>query len=270
MVEYKECYVAFLDILGFKNLINKSGCEKIYQIFTTVLEFEPRPLVKNVDVYANIQHTIMSDSIVVYIDASVTDGFIALTDVCAQIQMRLLHNNPPILVRGGIAKGTLYHKDNMLFGTGLTRAYILENSAAIYPRIVFTEELRKNALENTGKLFIFDFNSMYYSKDSDEMYYVDFLRTFNYVKTIEPKTMDEAIQADNLYFHTLFEYVTEVLDKEIDTSIRNKYLWLKRKIENRIECMPQVKKYFEDLRTKEKEAAEERFGKAVVGNSENP
>ena len=33
MAEYKKYYVAFLDILGFKNLIIKNDCEYIRNIF---------------------------------------------------------------------------------------------------------------------------------------------------------------------------------------------------------------------------------------------
>ena len=166
-VEYKECYVAFLDILGFKKLISKSECQDIFEIFHAVLNFEPHPLIDKLNVYNDIHYTIMSDSIVVYVEAGITDAFIALTDVCSQIQMKLSRNNPPILLRGGIAKGTLYHKDHILFGTGLTKAYTLESTAAIYPRIIFTEELRKNALKNIGKLYVFDYNPMFYEKDED-------------------------------------------------------------------------------------------------------
>ena len=107
MEEYKECYVAFIDILGFKNLIDKSNFEDIYDIFQSVLNFKPHPLSKNADVYNNISYTIMSDSIIIYIDAAIQDGFIALTDVCSQVQMTLSRKNPPIFVRGGIARGTL-------------------------------------------------------------------------------------------------------------------------------------------------------------------
>ena len=66
MAEYKECYVAFIDILGFKNYINHAECEEINEIFQSILEFNPNPLVKNDYLYGNIHITIMSDSIVVH------------------------------------------------------------------------------------------------------------------------------------------------------------------------------------------------------------
>lgn len=30
--EYRDCYVAFLDILRFKNMINSFDCNKLYEI----------------------------------------------------------------------------------------------------------------------------------------------------------------------------------------------------------------------------------------------
>lgn len=264
MEKYKECYVAFIDILGFKNLIDKSNFEDIYSIFLLVLNFEPHPLLKNEDVYKDIHYTIMSDSIIIYIDVTITDGFMALTDVCSQIQMKLSRNNPPFFVRGGIAKGTLYHHNNILFGTGLTNAYILENTSAIYPRIIFTEKLRQLALENTKKFYIFDYNSMFYKKDNDEMYYINFLHAFNYIPTVAPKSVEESIQVNNKYFHTLLGHVNEVLGTEIDQSIRKKYLWLKNKIMEEIECMPEVKKYFDELHCEENEKLEKRLSKTII------
>lgn len=267
MVEYKECYVAFIDILGFKNLIDDSECEDIYNIFQSILDFEPHPLISNASVYKHIHHTIMSDSIVVYIEAAITDGFISLADVCSQIQMRLSRNHPPIFVRGGIAKGSLYHQNNILFGTGLTKAYILESTAAIYPRIIFSNEVRENALENTKNFYMFDYDSSYYKKDNDEWYYINFLNTFNSLKTWRPRSVEESIEMNNMYFDSLLSHVNEVLGKETDNSIRRKYLWLKGKLTEEIEHMPQVKKYFEDLSNKKHEEEEKRCGEAIISAS---
>ena len=33
VIEYKDCYVAFIDVLGFKNIIQNGSCEEIYSIF---------------------------------------------------------------------------------------------------------------------------------------------------------------------------------------------------------------------------------------------
>lgn len=46
-----------------------------------------------------------------------------------------------ILTRGGISKGKLVHKDDLLYGDGMIKAYKLESKAAVYPRILVGQEL---------------------------------------------------------------------------------------------------------------------------------
>ena len=36
MKEYRDCYVAFLDILGFKNMINNKSCSELFEIFESI------------------------------------------------------------------------------------------------------------------------------------------------------------------------------------------------------------------------------------------
>ncbi|HKP01855.1 MAG TPA: hypothetical protein VJU77_00710 [Chthoniobacterales bacterium] len=54
-----------------------------------------------------------------------------------------------ILTRGAIARGSTYHKKRIIFGEGLNRAYELERRAAVYPRIIVTDEVRQQ-LEEAG------------------------------------------------------------------------------------------------------------------------
>ena len=118
--KYQDCYVAFLDILGFKELLKKDDFDEIYNIFKEIKGFKPRPVFE-LPVYSEIKFHIMSDSIIVYVDATKTDSFISLTDVCFQIQLYLLRREKPILVRGGISRGSLFCDDDvideLIFGT---------------------------------------------------------------------------------------------------------------------------------------------------------
>lgn len=36
--KYNKCYVAFLDILGFKNFVNNNGFEKVLDIFALAIK----------------------------------------------------------------------------------------------------------------------------------------------------------------------------------------------------------------------------------------
>ena len=51
------------------------------------------------------------------------------------------------LVRGGIARGDLFHHVGKVVGPALIKAYELENKKAVYPRIIIDPAVSKNALE---------------------------------------------------------------------------------------------------------------------------
>jgi hypothetical protein len=45
------------------------------------------------------------------------------------------------LIRGGIARGMLYHANGVVFGEAMVRAYQLESKVAVYPRVVVADNL---------------------------------------------------------------------------------------------------------------------------------
>ncbi|MBQ7016932.1 MAG: hypothetical protein IJN10_08270 [Firmicutes bacterium] len=135
----KEYVVAFIDVLGAKNKIkedvNKS-LNIVHQAYDEAIAFldsmysgETRSLRPEIRIF--------SDNIVIAVDTSIKDRSSALVAVliyAGLIQHQFLHNR--YLVRGGISMGEFFIDDIMLWGTALTRAYEIENSISIYPRIV--------------------------------------------------------------------------------------------------------------------------------------
>ena len=59
--------------------------------------------------------------------------------ISAIIQVQFLKHG--LLTRGGIASGSYFVDDMMVWGTALVKAHSLENSIAVYPRIVVDPEL---------------------------------------------------------------------------------------------------------------------------------
>ena len=235
MSDYKDCYVAFLDILGFKSLLKTEKCNDIKQLFDILVNFVPRLLTKNNEVYNKARYYIMSDSVVVYINSRYENAFMALTEICLQIQVKLAACNPPVLIRGAIEKGQLYHKGNIIFGEALSNAYVLESTLAKYPRIIFTDATRRAGLKNTGKFYVFDYNQMFYKIDEDLLYYIDCFNTFDYIPSLNISSVSEAVDFENIYFERLLNYTEERLGVETNSSIRDKYLWLRRKILQKVE-----------------------------------
>ena len=105
--EYHEYFVAFLDILGFKSLLNNTKCDDIYSIFEVLHKKTNSRRNQNgveIKAYHHIKHTILSDSVIVYIRSDIDDAFAALIDICNQLQSSLANREKPILLRGGINK----------------------------------------------------------------------------------------------------------------------------------------------------------------------
>lgn len=58
------------------------------------------------------------------------------------------------------------------------------------------------------------------------------------------------------------------MSREINPSIRAKYLWLKRKIDEQIQCMPEVKKHFDEMKKEKQEKSLQRFDDALRRGAE--
>lgn len=263
MQKYEKCYVVFIDILGFKEITKNYKNDEIYSIFQHILNFEPKKF--DADLYSNIGKKIMSDSIILYIDVNIKDSFYALIDVCSQMQTYLLdykHNDnlkEPIFLRGGIATGSLLCDGDIIFGDGLTKAYNIENSLAIVPRIVFLKDTLQTARENVGILSFIDKTQLSYSKDKDELYYVNFLNSMQLCRQLTEEFDESKIEyinktIDDLfcqYTINLFHYVTGKLHTELKISIRQKYLWVNEKIKAVSENFPNIKQALKNIEKSE-------------------
>lgn len=135
-MEYKEKFIAFVDILGFTNLIEESesgqgmalgeilgliSCldspedRAMFDEYGSSICPDVRPLTKNLD----FQLTQISDCAVISMEPSAV-GAVHLTYVCLRIVFRLMKRG--FLCRGYITKGSIYHEDNQFFGSGYQRA----------------------------------------------------------------------------------------------------------------------------------------------------
>ncbi len=248
MHEYKEHYVAFLDILGFKEHLKKNSCEVMYSIFEVLRKKTHKQLNLNgvqIEAYEHIKYTILSDSIIVYIDAGIDDAFTTLLDVCSNLQRALANRDEPILMRGGIAKGDLFYENDIIYGEGLVKAYLMESNLAKYPRIIFSGDTLSAGKENAKYTFT-EFGGLLtnYRKDDDYLYYVEYLSSFF-------DSVEDCVQ----YYDRLIALCKTYLNKEIDHPLREKYLWLQHKINAAIKIHTDVRDYYEK-RQEEEDARE--------------
>jgi hypothetical protein len=140
---YERRVVLFLDILGFKKLIEEQREDLILsalEIPTSLKERYP------FDGKTEMQMSAFSDSIVV--SEVVKDdhiGVIRMVNYASHLWWRFFEKG--VLTRGGISVGNVHHKNGILFGPAMNEAYELESQLAIYPRIVLSKDVQKTLLD---------------------------------------------------------------------------------------------------------------------------
>lgn len=218
-IYYKDMYVAFLDILGFKDMMDYSSCNDIYSIFKQIEETELKNAIQFVNQpeknypLDSVKKYIMSDSIVMYIEAKKKNALNALVKQCTLMAMRLLtRKDKPILIRGGISRGEFYRNQSIAFGPALVNAYYMENYTKM-PRIWIDSniisEYQKDGSEDG---FIYE---------EDDEYYVSF---YSFVgrdvidNVIEKVEFEKCSQSDKGRIEK-YQYVEEKLLEKVRRSI---------------------------------------------------
>ncbi len=261
---YKENFIAFLDILGFKELITREECDAIFKIFDEIHSRSKASLKYNgvqIDAYNHIHHKILSDSVIVFIDAEIDDAFAAMLDICTRLQVSLANRDNPILLRGGISKGPLYYEDDIIYGQGLTDAYLLESKLAKYPRIIFTGDTLELGKKNVKYMFP-DLRNINWGYRTDE----DGLLFVNYM----PEVIALGLDGKKLYADRLFSLCNTMLNKAVDSSLREKYLWLKRTIEKSLDHFGQLKDMYIKEEQERREAEFAEYNERMLIYSEIP
>lgn len=225
-LQYTEYYIAFLDLLGFKNIINEKTCHDIFTIFLNI-----KNPVKQVQIFQNgswhslidkdtvekIKIKIMSDSILFYIPTTEKDALCTLITVCTWFQLRMIQLQEPVLLRGGIVCGDMLALGDVTYGPGLTNAYLMEDKIAKYPRIIMEETLVEKVFRETSKK-CHPLLQKFLFRDFDEYCTLDYL-------SMLPNDNDhkQAVQVFNTH-------IDSVLHSELTPSIREKYLYLEEKM----------------------------------------
>ncbi len=204
-LEYEDRYVAFIDILGFKDMICKSeDNEEVFNVIITALskmkKMKERSYKREDD---TSQIALFSDNIVIsYLIETEEDECSIIHDVM-YLHISLLMKG--IMVRGGITKGKLCHKGNFVFGPALVRAHEMESKYAIYPRIIIDG--------NMG-----DGYDLHHAVDFDGARYIDTLSRFSNILNFKTEIYD-------IYYH-IQENLLLNLETVVDMGVKNKLQWL--------------------------------------------
>lgn len=250
-IKFEDCFVAFLDILGIKNLLDKIEKDE--------------ELAKNIIEVLNI-NTKFGDTKETSSDGNLEIRSFYFSDNFAFIMKKEIKNLPHLFLiirflqdkfwkkefcfRGAVTIGRMYWPNNgekILLGKGIAEAYKLESKFAIYPRIIISDDLFKfienenidgSPFTNRKGINLKDV----ISKDKDGIYFLDLLNK----NVLRPK--DEEITKNkrkfsihwnnyrNSKYEEILESVKQIIDKNLNNNnekieIKQKYEWLKSYLE---------------------------------------
>jgi len=129
-------FVAFLDIMGFKDRVARNDHNEILK----ELELFQSNISQYVSYHrnANVQIALFSDSILIYSQDDTVDSLHALADITSHIMMYAIQQEKPIPLKGAIAAGrmTCNQTKQLYFGQALIDAYLLEENVKYYGVLV--------------------------------------------------------------------------------------------------------------------------------------
>lgn len=191
---YERAIVTFIDVLGFRSLLTTRHAGEISEILQLLRDYtrgdgheEPRPRSSDeIRLYSQSFSDSVSDAVVRVrtTETQSQDGpflFELINLMHAQIECL----NRGILIRGGLTIGQVHiglNGEGPVFGPAMVRAYEIEQSEAIYPRIMIDESaieefMNDPLLWQEGQ---FDENDLemaqrYIAVGEDGSYFLDYL-----------------------------------------------------------------------------------------------
>ncbi|MFI5329970.1 MAG: hypothetical protein ACHQ2F_02895 [Desulfobaccales bacterium] len=225
-MDYEERFVAYIDILGFEDLIDQS-VEPSPSITPAEIKEAlkvPIPVGKDIIVFTQIGdisdsgHRMTAFSDCVAITTLPTEkGLFHLVHHASVIGFNLFQKK--LLCRGGITRGLIYNDEDATFGPAMNEAVNMEKYIAQQPRIILNPDVVTFGLQGSlGKFF-----ARFIRKDDDGCYYVHILRVLRFIMDCETEP-----PAD---IRDLCKKINEHLKNEIDRLPEKelkKVLWFKK------------------------------------------
>ena len=239
-MKYDNRLVAFIDILGFKELLkdtvskddkdNEKAIDQLIEAYRSIRDIWD--LDKNLPEFSSSRQdskkvSIFSDCLVVSVlIEQESEVFYTLLELKWLI-MRLVDLG--MLCRGAISLGKFIHTEEYLFGPALVEAYILESKAAVYPRVILDNTVIDAAGKhrNPGHSVTTEKNYVrsLLEQDSDGMFYIDYFHKAY-------QELDEPHYDFPQYIHNIAEIIRKGLMGSTHPSkadIKVKYSWMRER-----------------------------------------
>lgn len=240
-------YTAFIDVLGFSNHIeNKITNDKESQEFMQDLEkvinyfeYEKISFPNKHDELNGIQYdyTWISDTFVITINYNgnstnkhLSGVLIYLLSLTISQVYHFFARKYGLLLRGAIASKYTFLDKNLILGKGIAEASKLEKEIAIYPRVIFADDVVSDEIINYIALMHNDNNLNIVSKDFDGWYFVNYLASLQDLPpmiSVGNETKLAEAKLDQMETVKIYSQIIDKGLKEKNLKIRSKYLWLK-------------------------------------------
>lgn len=248
---YTPSFIAFLDILGFKDFVSHHGFKQIKDIFDHI-EFDEKSIATAMSRAADEDDEtltrynkslnrcnlrIMSDSIIVAAPSNYKESLAVVLDICNNLQESLYECDEPIFLRGAVAEGDFYKSDRVMFGQGLIDAYLAQENVSVYPRIIISDEVLEKGIPSVDDLGAYGYES--FPKDKDGYHYINTLGNWLLLANCGiPIRKGEKYQKMNVY-------ISKMLSGYHDIRVREKYLWLADELERVAETAEEARVRYE-------------------------
>lgn len=233
-IKYRNQIVAFIDILGFSDMI-KDAQEDNDKAYTTIMKITnaiEQAVEKNLDCRllpkdkpqpTDPVYRVFSDCICISSDCIEEMNSEFIDHFLFYFLMNLLYVQAEltlhgIFIRGGVTINKHFYNDKIIFSSALVDAYKLESKKSIYPRILIhnsiIDMLRNLSHEDDMKLL-----NAVIKRDADGLVFLDYLEYIS--------------EVDDLY--SMYEFMVRhkaTIEKNIlgplEPEVKQKYLWLAR------------------------------------------
>lgn len=176
---YTKQVVSFIDILGFKNLIESKTCEEMLEIHDAFYKFNKE---EGGDLSELTEFKMINFSDCIVRCRPPNNTVMDAPPICLEIldllniQWQLIYCYG-VLIRGAITIGDVYvdrtDEKATVFGKALNEAYDLESKKAKYPRIIIDTNILKTLQEIDS--YYKDIVNTHLKQDSDGYYFINYL-----------------------------------------------------------------------------------------------
>lgn len=245
---YRDRFVTFIDILGFKDIILKSEkdpniAKALFEALNNVTGKEAKgnalvnindekkskkdekkllilknEIIKLLSEDFDLKVTHFSDCLVFSAPVENEIACFTILEAIAKLMIEM-HSKYQLLIRGGVSINKLCHEENgPLFGPALVEAYELESKKAIYPRILFS----KNVALAITKTEHHKFMDNLFKTTDDEMFF-SLATAYDYIYH-----SSSVLNKDNLpeKYHKSLKDIELKKTTIQDDNIKKKYCWI--------------------------------------------